>query len=257
MLATMEIVPLRAFRDNYIWLMRRGHHAAVVDPGDAAPVLDFLDLHALNLSAILVTHHHADHTGGISDLRQHSGATVFGPARENIAGVDVLLGEPATLSVPGVELDLAVLDVPGHTGGHIAYYGPSILFCGDTLFGCGCGRLFEGTAEQMWRSLSKLAALPGDTLVYCAHEYTQANIDFSLAVDPDNHALQARDQRVTEMREQGHPSVPSTMAEERATNPFLRVSAPTVIAAASRYRGRSLSAPVDVFAAIREWKNNF
>jgi hydroxyacylglutathione hydrolase len=257
MLATMEIIPLRAFRDNYIWLIRNGHHAAVVDPGDAAPVLDFLNLHALSLSAILVTHHHADHTGGILDLKRHCGATVFGPAKEKILGVDVPLGEPSTINVPGIELELAVLDVPGHTGGHVAYYGPSILFCGDTLFGCGCGRLFEGTAEQMWHSLSKLAALPSDTRVYCAHEYTQANIDFSLAVDPENRALQERDQRVTEMRERGRPSVPSTMAEERATNPFLRASAPTVIAAANRYRGRSLSAPVDVFAAIREWKNHF
>lgn len=257
MLTIMEIVPLRAFRDNYIWLIRREHHAAVVDPGEAAPVLDYLGRHALALSVILVTHHHADHTGGVADLKHCCAAKVFGPAGENIAGVDVLLREPFSVHVPGIELDLAVLDVPGHTAGHIAYYGPGVLFCGDTLFGCGCGRLFEGTAEQMWHSLSKLAALPPNTLAYCAHEYTQANIDFSLAVDPENHALLERDQRVVDMREQGLPSVPFTIAEELATNPFLRATAPTVIAAASRYRGRPLSRPADVFAALREWKNNF
>jgi hydroxyacylglutathione hydrolase len=253
----MDIVPLRAFRDNYIWLIRHGRHTAVVDPGDAAPVSEYLDRHALGLSAILITHHHADHTGGIEVLKQRFGATVFGPAAEEIAGVDVPLREPASVRISGLDLDLAVLDVPGHTRGHIAYYGPGVVFCGDTLFGCGCGRLFEGTAAQMWTSLARLAALPGDTRVYCAHEYTLANIDFSLQVEPGNDDLVQRDRRVTQMREQGLPSVPSTIAEELATNPFLRTGVPDVIAAASRYRGEPLAQPVDVFAALREWKNGF
>lgn len=253
----MDIVPLPAFRDNYIWLLRRGDVAAVVDPGDARPVLDYLKREKLALRAILLTHHHADHTGGVEELMAHAGPPVFGPADEGIAGITVPLREPAVIHVPGLDLELAVLDVPGHTRGHIAYYGANLLLCGDTLFGCGCGRLFEGSAAQMWHSLSKLAALPGETRVYCAHEYTEANLDFAFAVEPDNPELAARESRVNALRAQHRPSVPSTLAEELATNPFLRTAAPAVADAASRYRGHALSDPISIFAAIREWKNQF
>lgn len=255
----MDVVPLKAFRDNYIWLLRRGPDAAVVDPGDAAPVMDYLKREGLALRAVLLTHHHADHVGGVADLAARARATVFGPADDGIAGIDVPLTEPARITVPGIGLELEVLNVPGHTRGHIAYYSAprGLLFCGDTLFGCGCGRLFEGTAQQMWQSLSKLAALPPQTAVHCAHEYTQANLDFAFAVEPDSPALVQREEHVAALRQRQLPSVPSTLAEELATNPFLRVHVPQVRAAASRYRGRELSEPVQVFAALREWKNSF
>ncbi len=257
----MNVVPLKAFRDNYIWLLRRDSDAAVVDPGDAAPVLDFLAREGLNLRAILLTHHHADHVGGVAQLVARTGARVFGPANDGVAGIDVPLAEPASVLVPGVGMEFAVLDVPGHTRGHIAYFGRDgdtrLLFCGDTLFGCGCGRLFEGSAEQMWASLSKLAALPPDTRVFCAHEYTEANLDFAFAVEPESPDLAQREERVAELRRRHLPSVPSALAEELATNPFLRVGEPAVRAAAARFRGRELSDPVEVFAALREWKNSF
>lgn len=253
----MEIVPLPAFRDNYIWLMREGRHAAVVDPGDAAPVARYLADHDLTLSTILVTHHHADHTGALAELKGNGCVTVFGPAAEDISEVDIGVREGASVRVPGIGLELAVFDVPGHTRGHVAYYGPSALFCGDTLFGCGCGRLFEGSAAQMWDSLSKLAALPEATPLYCAHEYTQANIGFALAVEPDNVALLARAAQVEALRAQGRPTLPSTVGEERRTNPFLRAAIPAVALAASRREGRPVEQPVDVFAALRAWKDKF
>jgi hydroxyacylglutathione hydrolase len=167
------------------------------------------------------------------------------------------LREPASIEVPGIGEVFQVISVPGHTRGHLAYYGANLLLCGDTLFGCGCGRLFEGTAEQMWHSLARLAALPGDTLVYCAHEYTEANIDFARVVEPGNLALLERERRVGALRERGLPSVPSTLDEERLTNPFLRSAEPEVIASARRFAGRDLDGPTAVFAAVREWKNGF
>lgn len=253
----MEIVPLKAFRDNYIWLLRSGPKAAVVDPGDAAPVLAYLAAQDLQLAAVLLTHHHGDHVGGVPELAARTGAGVYGPADDGIAGIDVPLSEPQTLRLPDLKLEFAVLDVPGHTRGHIAYYGHGRLFCGDTLFGCGCGRLFEGTAQQMWQSLSKLAALPANTGVYCAHEYTQANMDFAFAVEPGNPALARREEAVAALRAAQQPSVPSTLAEELETNPFLRPHVPEVAAAASRFRGFQVKEAVEVFAALREWKNGF
>jgi hydroxyacylglutathione hydrolase len=253
----MKIIPLSAFRDNYLWLLHAGPYAAVVDPGDPAPVVRYLAEHDLTLSAILVTHHHADHTGGVAELKANFSATVFGPATEGISEIDIGVREGSTVRIPGIELQLAVLDVPGHTRGHVAYYGLSTLFCGDTMFGCGCGRLFEGTAAQMWASLSKLAALPDDTRIHCAHEYTLANIDFALAVEPGNAALSARSRDVAALREQGLPSVPSTLAEERQTNPFLRAAVPAVALAASKHVGKPLEAPGEVFAALRTWKDGF
>jgi len=253
----MDVLPLRAFRDNYIWVLRSGSRVAVVDPGDADPVIDFLERERLSLSAILITHHHRDHTGGIAKLLEHTCVPVFGPADEPIPGVTVPLREPASIEVPGIGAVFEVISVPGHTLGHLAYYGANVLLCGDTLFGCGCGRLFEGTPGQMWQSLSRLAALPGDTLVYCAHEYTQANLRFARAVEPDSAALLERSAAVAKLRGEGRPTVPSTLAEELATNPFLRWDAPAVIAAARGRRGSPPRDAVEVFAAIREWKNGF
>jgi hydroxyacylglutathione hydrolase len=252
-----NIIAIPAFNDNYIWLLRHGDFAAVVDPGVAAPVLEYLAAHGLKLAAILVTHHHGDHTGGVADLLARYPVPVYGPASESIVGVDHPLHDGDRVKLPELDIDFAVLDVGGHTRGHIAYYGASILFCGDTLFAGGCGRLFEGTAEQMWRSLSRLAALPPDTEVYCAHEYTQANLRFALAVEPDNVALRERAFDVAELRSNNRPSVPSSIAMELATNPFLRPRSATVIAAARRFRGAAVDGDEAVFAALREWKNTF
>jgi hydroxyacylglutathione hydrolase len=253
----IEIIPVPAFADNYIWLLRQGRHVAVVDPGDAEPVLVHLRVHDLTLVAILNTHHHADHVGGNAALLERFDVPVFGPEREAIPGVTHRLRQGESIRVPDLGVSYAVIDVPGHTAGHIAYVGDGVVFCGDTLFACGCGRLFEGTPAQMHASLAKLAALPGATRAYCAHEYTLANIRFARAVEPGNAALQAREIEETAKRERGLPTVPSTVALECATNPFLRSSEPAVIAAAQAHAGRALNDPVDVFAALRAWKNSF
>lgn len=253
------IIPIPAFRDNYIWLLREGRYAAVVDPGDAAPVLAFLEANALELAAIIATHHHGDHVGGIPELTRRFEVPVFGPAREAIPGRTHALAQDDSIVVPGIGLGLEVIDIPGHTAGHIAYFSAAqeVLFCGDTLFAAGCGRVFEGTPAQMWESLSKLAALPGTTRVYCGHEYTIANLRFAAAVEPGNAELPARTSRAQARRDAGAPTLPSTIAEERATNPFLRAEVPGVVAAAASHAGRSLTRAVDVFAELREWKNGF
>jgi hydroxyacylglutathione hydrolase len=253
------IIPIPALRDNYIWIVRDGRNAVVVDPGDAAPVLAYLEREALTLAGILITHHHADHVGGIAALTARHPAPVFGPARESIPGRTRAVTEGDTIALPGLEL--SVLDVPGHTSGQVAYVGrcddKPITFTGDTLFTCGCGRIFEGTPAQMLASLSKLAALAGDTLVYCGHEYTLANLRFALAVEPGNEALRERLRRDTAKREEGLPTVPARMDLERATNPFLRAAEPAVFAAAETHAGRPLADVVDAFATLREWKNAF
>jgi hydroxyacylglutathione hydrolase len=255
------IIPIPALSDNYIWLIREGQHAAVVDPGDAAPVHAYLVRESLTLTAILNTHHHADHVAGNHALLAHSSVPVFGPAREPIPGRTQALGDGDAIVVPGIGLELRALFVPGHTAGHIAYAGENIrvpvAFVGDTLFAGGCGRLFEGTPAQMVASLAKLAALPGQTHIYCAHEYTLANLRFALAVEPGNADLRERIRRDEAKRAHGFPTVPSTLAEERTTNPFLRIGEPAVIAAAEAHAGRRLTDPVDVFATLREWKNRF
>ncbi|MBS1190221.1 MAG: gloB [Rhodocyclaceae bacterium] len=250
----LEIDFIPAFKDNYIWLLRRGDRAAVVDPGDAAPVMARLQADGLRLEAILVTHHHADHQGGVAALAEYWPATVFGPADESIIGCSRPLSGGERIDVLGQEFE--VLAVPGHTAGHIAYRMPGAVFCGDTLFGAGCGRLFEGTPGQMAESLARLSALPDDTLIYCAHEYTAANLDFAAAVEPGNAAIRRRIAQVAEARQAGRSTVPSTLAEEKATNPFLRCSEPAV-AAAARQRDPAAKDPVSVFAAIRAWKNVF
>jgi hydroxyacylglutathione hydrolase len=253
----MQIHPVPAFEDNYLWVIEDGRHAAAVDPGDEQPVQAFLESRGLALSAILVTHHHGDHVGGVEWLAGRWKCPVFGPAGERIDGLTQRLREGDRITVPGLELELAVLDVPGHTRGHIAYAGPGMVLCGDTLFACGCGRLFEGTPAQMQESLAKLARLPGETRVYCAHEYTMSNIRFALAVEPGNAKLLARSERDAAARAAGRPTLPCTIADELDTNPFLRWASPEVIASASRHAGRALAAPVEVFAAVREWKNGF
>ncbi|HWN30296.1 MAG TPA: hydroxyacylglutathione hydrolase, partial [Burkholderiales bacterium] len=225
--------------------------------GDASPVLAYLRREKLELTAILNTHHHADHVGGNAGLLSEFQVPVYGPRRESIPNLSYRLGEGDPVSVPSLGLEFDVLDIPGHTAGHIAYYGANLLFCGDTLFACGCGKLFEGTARQMYSSLQKLSSLPDETLVYCGHEYTLANIRFARVADPDNPALLKLEANVRKLRAQGLPTLPSEIGLEKATNPFLRCNIPEIARSASRASGKTLADPVAVFAAIREWKNNF
>jgi hydroxyacylglutathione hydrolase len=254
---SVTVVPIPAFKDNYIWLMRNQRYAAAVDPGDASPVLDYLRREKLELIAILNTHHHADHVGGNAGLLSEFRVPVYGPRNESIPNLTYRLSEGDHVSVPSLGLEFDVLDIPGHTAGHIAYYGANLLFCGDTLFACGCGKLFEGTAQQMYSSLQKLSGLPDATMVYCGHEYTLANIRFARVADPDNPTLLKLEANVSKLRELGLPTLPTDIGLEKATNPFLRCNRPEIVRAAGRAAGKTLTDPVSVFAAIREWKNNF
>jgi hydroxyacylglutathione hydrolase len=253
----MEIIPIPAFKDNYIWTLVQGQYAVCVDPGDAAPVQQFLTQHNLSLNAILNTHHHWDHTGGNTALIHGSHIPLYGPKTEAIEGLTHKLGEGDEITLPEIGLQLRILDIPGHTAGHIALYNDDMLFCGDTLFACGCGRLFEGTPEQMSASLGKLAALNKNTKIYCGHEYTLANIAFAKAVEPENKKIVDREKREAAKRTEGKPTLPSTIGDELDTNPFLRCNESSVIRAAEKYAGKSLPDKVAVFAALREWKNNF
>jgi hydroxyacylglutathione hydrolase len=255
----MTLIPIPAFNDNYLWLLHDGRRALVVDPGDAQPVLRVLQENGLQLESILVTHHHADHTGGVDALREATGAKVVGPARESIPEPFQRLQDGDM--VRALDLDFQVIDVPGHTAGHIAFYTPDVngrplLFCGDTLFSGGCGRLFEGTPAQMLASLDRLAALPGNTRVCCTHEYTQGNLRFALAVEPDNIELIGYHARCASLRDQGQPTLPTTVAQELLINPFLRTRQATVMAAA-RHFDPAAHDDNTVFAAIRQWKNQF
>ncbi len=255
------ITAIHAFADNYIWMVSNGHEAIVVDPGQAEPVLEALAIHQLKLTAILLTHHHQDHVGGVTELIQATNAGVYGPAGEKLPFCDVALKDGDQVHDEALHLKLSVLDVPGHTAGHIAYYGhfknTPILFCGDTLFAAGCGRLFEGTAAQMTDSLAKFAALPRDTRVFCAHEYTLSNMRWACEVEPGNKELQNWQKNAMEQRSQGIPTLPSQIGQELACNPFMRARHPDVAQAAANWSQRELHSPVEVFAALREWKNNF
>jgi hydroxyacylglutathione hydrolase len=253
----MEIIPIPAFRDNYIWTLMQDGYAVCVDPGDATPVQNYLTQQGIKLCAILNTHHHWDHTGGNVALLEAFQVPLYAPNNEAIQGVTHKLRQGDEITLPEIKLSLRVLDIPGHTSGHIALYNDDMLFCGDTLFACGCGRLFEGTPEQMSASLEKLAALNQQTKIYCGHEYTLANIAFAKAVEPENKNITEREKREAAKRAHGQPTLPSTMGEELATNPFLRCNEPAVIQAAEKYAGKSLANKVAVFTALREWKNNF
>lgn len=255
----MNLVALPAFQDNYIWLLHDGRHAVVVDPGDAKVVMQALATQGLQLQSILVTHHHPDHIGGVAALREATGCTVHGPARERIPEPLVPHAHGDRVTVLGLPFE--VIDVPGHTAGHIAYFcadmdGQPVLFCGDTLFSGGCGRLFEGTPAQMLASLDRLSALPDATRVCCAHEYTLSNLRFALAVEPDNADLRRYHDECVALRERGQPTLPSQMALERCINPFLRTREPAV-ADAARLREPAALDEAAVFGAIREWKNQF
>ncbi|MBI1175268.1 MAG: hydroxyacylglutathione hydrolase [Sideroxydans sp.] len=257
----LNIIPIPAFTDNYIWLLHNRRHAVAVDPGETAPVLAFLQQHGLALSAILCTHHHGDHIGGIAGLCEVYNVPVYGPREENIAGVTAPLADGDQVELPEFGIRLDVLDIRGHTRGHIAYLlpgNPTSIFCGDTLFGCGCGRLFEGTMEQLFNALQRLAQLPDDTRVYCAHEYTAANIRFALACEPGNARLRQREAETRALRAAGQPTLPTSIALEKATNPFLRCSEPEVIHAARQSSGSTLEdSEFAVFSALRSWKNHF
>jgi hydroxyacylglutathione hydrolase len=257
-----SLIALPAFNDNYIWLVHRDGLAMVVDPGQAEPVFQALKDYNLTLDTILLTHHHADHVGGVLELQQRTDATVYGPATEKFPACDHRLAENDTVNLSRLGLQFRVLDQPGHTAGHIAYHGDlnpgqHALFCGDTLFAAGCGRIFEGTPAQMFESLGKLRSLPSDTLVCCAHEYTLANLRWALQVEPDNPVLHDRLEKASEQRARGEPTLPSTIDLECRSNPFLRSSHTSVANAAARYANTALSGPLDVFTCLRDWKNNF
>ena len=250
---------IKAFDDNYIWIIENPvtKYCVVVDPGDEDPVNKYLENNNIQLESILITHKHPDHVGGVDILKQKPGVTVYGPKNEATQWSDVQLVENDIVELNKTGFTVNVIDVPGHTHGHIAYLCVDMLFCGDTLFAGGCGRVFEGTMSQMYNSLMKLATLPGSTRVYCAHEYTLANLDFALAVEPNNIELQQFMASARATRSKGMSTIPTNIAQEKETNPFLRCQQAGVIQAAEKRSGQSLSDPVAVFTSIREWKNSF
>ncbi len=253
----LTITPISAFNDNYIWALHDECHALLVDPGDAAPCIEFLEKHRVDLLAILVTHHHADHVGGIPLLASRYQPEIYGPELEPIAGLTIPVSDGDKLDIAKLGLQFEVVGTPGHTLGHVAYYDGSHLFCGDTLFACGCGRLFEGTPLEMLSSLTRLAQLPDNTQVFCAHEYTISNIRFAKTVDPDNLSLLDREKKDMACRQAGFPTLPSNIALEKSTNPFLRCHEPALIKAAQKVLKHPPKNDVDVFAALRKAKDSF
>ena len=273
---TVSISAISAFQDNYIWLLANNKQAVVVDPGQAEPVAKVLMERELELTAILITHHHYDHTGGVKALlKQWPNAKLYAPSAEPLpAATAIGVTDGDTLTINELGLQFSVLSVPGHTLGHIAFYAPNglalsaedpadnsaahpLLFCGDTLFSGGCGRLFEGTPEQMYQSLTRLAALPDNTSVYCTHEYTQSNLAFCHTVEPNNTDLKEYLQKVAKLRQQGVPSLPSSIGLEKAINVFLRAHVAGVAAKVQAHTGSELNEDIKVFAALRRWKDTF
>ena len=255
----MKIEAIPTFQDNYVWAIHNGHSAILVDPGEAAPILTWLKQRDMTLHAILVTHHHRDHVGGIAELLARYPVPVHGPARGAVNSHPAC--EAEILEFGAIGLRLRVIETPGHTLDHVCYVGqrdetaPAHLFCGDTLFSCGCGRLFEGSPAAMYASLSRLAQLPEDTQVYCAHEYTLENIEFAFAAEPDNPELHVRHAQALALRKLGKPTLPVSMGTERATNPFLRCDLDTIVVAASQHVKKPLRPGAETFAVVRAWRD--
>lgn len=255
----ISVKPVEAFTDNYIWFIENNanHHVAIVDPGDEQPVLAAIAQRKLIPAAILCTHHHWDHTDGIAGLLERYDIPVYGPANESVATLTQRLRGGDQIKLPTLELSFSILDIPGHTRGHIAYYGHNRLFCGDTLFSAGCGRLFEGTAEQMHLSLATLGQLPASTEIYCGHEYTLSNLQFAETVEPSNHYIKEYITQCNRQRANNLPTLPSTLATEYQINPFLRTTEPTVKNAVEKQQKKSCNSEIEVFAALRRWKDNY
>lgn len=253
----IEVTAICAFHDNYIWaiVQKDTGQVAVVDPGDATPVQQFLQQHDYQLNAILITHHHPDHTGGIAALTRSDPVPVYGPKNEAIPGCSHAVSEGDRVTLANLKCSFDVIDIPGHTRGHIAYYSAPHLFCGDTLFAAGCGRIFEGNPQQMLHSLKKLAALTNDTQVYCAHEYTQANLNFATRIEPSNEVILQRLHHCQTLRASNQPTLPSTIGLEKTSNPFLRCHLPAVIAQAQKHCPDPIQSELEAFTFIREWKN--
>lgn len=253
------VTAIPAFDDNYIWALQasRNEPVIIVDPGDAKPVLAWLQQTKNTLAGILVTHHHHDHTGGIQELVDSFSCPVIGPDNPAITGITQVVHEHDTVTLPVLQRSFRVISTPGHTLDHIAFYSPGYLFCGDTLFSAGCGRMFEGTPEGFTESLRKLAELPDATRVYCAHEYTLANLKFARAVEPANKDIADYQQQAQQQREQNKPTVPSVLATERLINPFLRCDADSIQKVYEQKQNRTPSNTAEVFAFIRQWKDQF
>lgn len=259
--SNLEVLPISAFQDNYIWLIIHpgSKECIVVDPGDASPVVAALQENELKLQAILVTHHHWDHCGGVTALKKEFSAPVLGPrsSQIKIKDMDAMLAEGDNTSLFNLFCKLQILEIPGHTLDHIAYYGEDMLFCGDTLFSAGCGKLFEGTAEQMYHSLQRIYVLPEQTKIFCGHEYTVSNLKFAATVEPSNSKITEHLQLCLDLRRKNKATLPSTLQKEKDINPFLRCTVPAVKEAAERRIDRRLTTPVEVFTVLRNWKNEF
>jgi hydroxyacylglutathione hydrolase len=254
-----KIIPIPALNDNYIWAISapNNNHVVIVDPGEAEPVIEYLHKQHLKLNAILLTHHHMDHIGGVEELLAFSKVPVYGPQSQDIPLVSDYAVEGNNINLPAIDLQLKVMAVPAHTLDHVVYYNDTVVFTGDTLFTGGCGRIFEGTVEQMLRALRRITALNPKTLVYCAHEYTINNLRFAAEVEPNNQDLLFRLARSVELRKINKPTVPSTIEEELATNPFLRTHVHEIIAAVEEHFAEKFPDQIELFAALRNWKNNF
>ena len=255
-----EIFPIRALSDNYVWILVEGEQAIIVDPGEAKPVLETFNELKLDLKGIIITHHHFDHTGGIQELKDQFNCDVFGPGGGHIQGISNPLNDNEEFDLLGKKF--IALATPGHTLDQLAYYSEEacsepILFCGDTLFSAGCGRIFEGTPLQMHESISRFSILPENTKVYCGHEYTQSNLAFAITVEPDNQFIKNKIKEVNNLRESDKETLPSDIGSELKINPFMRCEEKTVIDAATNYSGNQLKEPHEVLGVIRDWKDNF